>query len=533
MTRLLMRFFRGFRLLGDILLTLGGGHRERLNRWGVDRNYYVGLGFSLLLSATIGSVSLTVAAHIIWGLTDAPLAIVGLVYFVLILGFDRWLVSDSTSGFSPSRYHHHWSRAFGWVGHLLIEVMKVLPRVVIASLTSLLFAEILLLTIFGNEIGEQLKVNQLVASSDYKAKVSELAKSLSEPQQKVIEEAITRKGTLQADLVAATAAVAAAETARQSGLRDLSAAGVSVACWDYTVNRLDANGRFYPVRIQGCPQQVELLNLAYENAIRPYGNLNQETVEAKKAEIDSEATVRAAREYVQSGAKIEAENQLNSSAPQTLDNSGLLLRMKALEQLTTPSPDNCVNAARPSTGTASGVQPGEGATNGSEPCHVYYSSSAALQKDLWRWVIFAFEISAVILKLVRSVTKKTGHAAFMSALDDEAHTEASIRKARSKSRLHHETVRAEEEAILAINDAVTEKEIHLRANARARERYRLRVMLDRFHKANRADPKQSESKLPDVEEALNEAFEGSDRSDAPPEEPMAKKVIRDDDYLLR
>ncbi|MHC6229946.1 DUF4407 domain-containing protein [Arthrobacter sp. MMS24-T111] len=537
MSRFHTRFLGGFHLLGDLLLTLAGGNRARLNRWGVDRNYYVGLGFSLLLSATIGSVSLTVAANIIWGLTDGPLAVVGLVYFVLILGFDRWLVSDATSGFSPTQYSNYWSRSFGWVGNFLIETLKILPRVIIASLTSLLFAEILLLTIFGTEIHEQMKVDQLAASADYTSKVSALANSLAAPQQKVIDEAEKRKETLQSDLVAATAAVAAAETTRQSGLRDLAAAGVSVACWDYTVNRFDAAGRLYPVRIQGCPQQVELLNEAYDNAVRPYKDLNQQSVDTKKSDIDNEAGVRAARDYVQSGAKTEAENQLKSTAPQTLEDAGLLLRMKALEQLTTPSPANCVNPTVSSTSTATppstGTQQAEASPNAIEPCHVYYSASAALQKDLWRWVIFAFEISAVVLKLVRSITKKTGHAAFMSAVDDEAHAEALIRRARSKSRLHHESVRAEEEALLAINDAVTEKEIHLRANARARERYRLRAMLDRFHRADRPDPKQSASKLPDVEDALNEAFENSDVSEAPREEPVAKKVIRDDDYLLR
>ncbi|UVJ38056.1 DUF4407 domain-containing protein [Arthrobacter sp. CJ23] len=495
------------------------------------------MGSALLLSAAIGTLSVTSASAIIWDLPWFALAAVGGVYFFLILGFERWLVTDPRAGFHATASDGAFTMVSRWAGHLIVELIKIAPRLIISIITSLLFAEILLLTVFAAEIQEQLKINQVAEEGRWNTKVDELTNKLSSDSKATIQSADDRKVKLQDSFNNATTAIKAATQQRDASIGQAAALGATTTCYPFTYTWYDLAGVARQGWDEGCPPEVKAANSAYENAIGPYLNLSQASVDSAKRAIDTEEAVIKARAYVAGGARDEAKQVLHDSFPDVLGSPGLLLRMGALDQLTLPPAPGChaspsSTASSPASGPVENATPAPGSALGgtTNECNPYYSDGAARQSQLWRWMIFAFEVAPVVLKFVRAILPRTGYADMMSAVDDRAHSWAQIVRNRDRWRRKGEDRRAKAEMRMAVEDALTEAEIHVRANARARERFRLRTMFDRFNAANRPDPAEGDSGLPDLVDLLDTEDQwqpGEKRHD----NSRNARVIDDDSFL--
>src|ERR1700728_876843 len=152
----------------DGLVLLAGANRETLSKCRGERAYFVGMGMSLLLAATISTSSLMEATSIAFdtSILSAAVIVAGVIYFVLLLGVDRWLVSDPTVGFGTERTSAQ-STVVAWIGHLFVEVLRIAPRLAIAVLSSWLFATFLMLAVFNPEIQQQLKKFEVQEQAQY------------------------------------------------------------------------------------------------------------------------------------------------------------------------------------------------------------------------------------------------------------------------------------------------------------------------------------------------------------------------------
>src|SRR3954452_8810056 len=131
----------GRRALTDLLLTVSGASRDVLRDAPKERTKQVAMGAVLCSTAAIAAVSAAYALHIALHLPVVFAVLGGLVWGLVILNLDRWLVVSTP-------------RLRTKVGTLLMAV----PRVLLAVLIGAVISTPLTLAVFSAEIDAEVKV---------------------------------------------------------------------------------------------------------------------------------------------------------------------------------------------------------------------------------------------------------------------------------------------------------------------------------------------------------------------------------------
>jgi hypothetical protein len=459
---------RGSRL-GNTLITVAGADRTELDGRSVDRSYYIGMGSALLLAATISAVAMTTATSIAFGvrIDSPPLIIAGLVYFGLILGLDRWLVSDQTTGF-VNETHSTVSVAVAWFRHFMVELLKIAPRIFLAFLSSLLFANFLMLAIFDHEIQQQLNKMQQQRLAQYDQQITAVANNIKNQADGVISQAQTAEQRTQEEFNTDQQVLHQAYKTEQRSLTTLHKQGINCTEQATFVVETNPNTGLKQTVFTGdtlvCPPQITAVISTYNGIVADYPQ-TQAGVDQKKAQIARQYGVRAQRQIIKN-ATAAAQKQMKPYTPKKAD--GLLARIQALQLLTTKPAGTC-----PPTPSVADL-----ANN--VACTSQYSAYAAgLHITLRLWLL-AFELAPVGLKFINSLLPRRGYAWAMAARDTEKVGKARLKMGKAlleeqtdlATFVRREHARLEEEGAL--------QEYKLRELARNERRLDVRRIRTRF-----------------------------------------------------
>ncbi|WUH93314.1 DUF4407 domain-containing protein [Streptomyces sp. NBC_00433] len=431
--------------LGNALLVVAGVDRETLGRAPVSRAYYVGLGVSIILAATISTAGLLEATSIAFHTPPVPLLVCGTIYFFLLLGLDRWLVSDAKAGFAHNAKRDV-GRVAAWFVHLLVELLKVAPRVAVALLSSWLFAQFLVMAVFAPEVKEELKQIQIQQQSQYDQQVDAAAQDIAAKAQQVITQADKAKKDVQGDFEKSQTALTTAYQQEQNALKTAKSNGLHCSPVARYATRYNSRGQSYRVylgKVTECPSEVDSIFGAYDDARTRNAGPSQSRVNRQKAAIDKQYHVAEHRHEIES-AKAVAQKRLGAYRPASDD--GLLARMHALGLITHKPAGVC--PATPSTADLAG----------NPACVAHYSADAAQMNTRLRYWLLLLEVLPVLFKFVHSLLPRNGYAALMGARDEvnrieaelmvvekEMHKRAEVTKARRLERVRMETEGAVQE----------------------------------------------------------------------------------------
>jgi Domain of unknown function (DUF4407) len=454
-------------VVGDVAIVVAGADRRVLRQYPVDRAYFVGLGLSLVLAATISTTALVIASAVAFGVhgVTAPLVILAAVYFLLILSLDRWLVSDPTAGFPDQAAG---GSGLAWVRHAVIELVKVAPRMIIAFVASTLFANFILLVVFAPEIRAEINVMQVRQDQQFTKQVEAEVAQRTNDAHASLAAAAQEKKAVQDAFDAGTAAIQQAAQARDAALKDAASRGVHCTQQAITQRVTDPKTGLYRIVVTGyrdvCPQEIQDINNTYDQVAQRFPQTQAE-VNQQMAAIDSKYGVAALQAYVSAGAEKQVQQDWSGQRPALGD--GLLVRMAALDELTTPP-----------RGTCSPSDPSAPA------CTSRYSARAAsLQDDLRYWIL-ALEMAPIVVKLVMSILPRRGYASLMAARDEEAKNRARIRMdgLAIEHRLAIEQKLREER--VAVDELVLLEEVQKREVTRLRRQWGLQRMRSQLARAD-------------------------------------------------
>ena len=172
--------------ISEHLLTVAGANREVLREAPKERGKQVAMGAVLLSTAGLAVVSASYALHIALHLW-VPVAVVGgLVWGLVILNLDRWLVVSSP------RLKRWWS-----------TLAMALPRVVLAVLIGAVVSTPLTLAVFSAEIATEVEVMAAEAEDEFNQRMQTDSRTvdLQDKQARIAElEADLADGVTQADV---------------------------------------------------------------------------------------------------------------------------------------------------------------------------------------------------------------------------------------------------------------------------------------------------------------------------------------------
>jgi hypothetical protein len=392
--------------LGNALITIAGADKTELGSRSVDRSYYIGMGSALLLTATISSLSMTEATSIAFGvrLGSPPLVVAGLVYFGLILGLDRWLVSDQTTGFTNEGPRKA-PVAVAWFRHFVVELLKIAPRIAVAFLSSLLFANFLMLAVFDHEIQQQLGRIQQQRIAQYNQQVKAVADDIKSQANGIINGAQAAERQVQNQYNNDQKVIRQAYKTEQSNLA--AAAKQGLHCTEQPTYAVETNPNTslkYNVltgEVEVCPPQITGITNAYNALVAKYPQ-TQADVDSDKNKIANRYGVPEQERKIKN-ANAVAQKQMKPNYPRKAD--GLLARMQALQLLTTKPASTC-----PPTPTQADL-----ANN--VACTSQYSADAAVLHFQFRlWLLF-LEILPVVMKFINALLPRRGYAWAMAARD--------------------------------------------------------------------------------------------------------------------
>ncbi|WP_336031176.1 DUF4407 domain-containing protein [Geodermatophilus sp. FMUSA9-8] len=179
--------------LSEHLLTVAGANREVLREAPKERGKQVAMGAVLLSTAGLAVVSASYALHIALDLW-VPVAVAGgLVWGLVILNLDRWLVVSSP------RLKRWWS-----------TLAMALPRVVLAVLIGAVVSTPLTLAVFSAEIATEVEVMAAEAEDEFNQRMQADSRTvdLRDKQARIAElEADLADGVTQDDVNEAPAVV--------------------------------------------------------------------------------------------------------------------------------------------------------------------------------------------------------------------------------------------------------------------------------------------------------------------------------------
>jgi hypothetical protein len=456
------------RWLGDALITIGGADKTALRPRSPDRGYFIGVGSGLLFTATLSALSMTLASSIAFGVPfgSAWLNVLGVAWFALILGLDRWLVSDPVGGFVKPVAGTA-SVVGAWLGHAVVELFKISPRILIALISSVLFARFVLLAVYDHEIQAQLIKLQVQQQDQFQQQVDAYAQNIKDQASNVIGQANAAEKKVQDQYDYGQKQIAGAYKALVTGTATANKNGIY--CYQvptYTVATNPNTGLQYNLQTgsyEQCPPPISGYQANYAAMQQQYPETQQQITNAK-TKIANQYGVPAAVNAIKTAAA-RAKAALTSSAPTKLD--GLLAREHALQLLTNKPAGTC-----PQPPTAADI-----ATN--DACISLYSPGAAAEMKIFQYFLLAFEMMPVLMKLINSLTKRRAYAWEMAAREESRRQNAQelIGKAKKRAEtnlaayVHRERVRLEEMGAL--------EEYRLREVARQRRRLGLRRIRSR------------------------------------------------------
>jgi len=402
--------------LGNALITLAGADKTVLTTWSADRAYFVGLGGSLLLSSLIASVSVTAAVSIAFGvpMDSWPLILLGVAWYGLFILFDRWLVSgDQTAGFA--RPEGGLARAVSaWIGHFFVELFRISPRLVLAGLSSLLFANFIALAVFNPEIQQELTRMNSQQVQQWNQWVSADEKSIVAQAKSVISEATTEENSVQQKYSREQGNIAAAYTSEQKAITQANRAGLYCTEEPYYNLATNANGSTYQTLggySQVCPPQIVTAEDNYATVVKNNPMTPAQVTSAQNA-IASRLNVAGAQANIKN-AQSSATSQMTPYYPKRAD--GIMARMQALQLLTVPPASPCPN---PPTVNDLARNPA---------CTANYSTQGSTIHTELRWWLLLLEVAPVLFKFFNSVLPRRGYAWTMADRDAELRLEAQSR----------------------------------------------------------------------------------------------------------
>lgn len=518
---------RRFRFrLTDPLVVLAGADRRVLRKWSVDRSYFVGMGVALLLAATISTVSLMEATSIAFHakFRSTPVIVAGCIYFVLLLGVDRWLVSDPTAGFATDSTHAA-AATFGWFRHAITETFRVAPRLLIAVVSSWLFAIFILLAVFNPEIQQQLKKIGVQQQAEYTLAVQAQANTTISDAQQIIDNANNAIGSLRTNFNSQQRTELRLVAEKQAAIQKLEAKGFYCYSQPIYATETNAQGQLITVLVryqEVCPPPIQQVLNTYNPQIAKY----KQTPAALNRQIN---TVNKnygvpGQERIIKNAKKRTEHLLATYKPAPVD--GLLDRMKALGLLTTAPAGAC-----PATPTTADL------ANDAACVSEYSPNAASLHTWLRLWLL-GFELLPIVLKYVNSLLPRRAYASMMAAKDEKGRSEARARI----SELHiNERTRlaiAERVAHVKVEEEGALREFYLRELAKLEGRMGIRNIGARVAAAIKgADPWSGRGQANDKPAIEGPAIEGTVLPLGYPIDPDNKnsdpgrRVIESEDFL--
>jgi hypothetical protein len=124
-------------MLGKLLITIAGARREILDACPTERVKFVSLGWAILITSGIATVSMWFALDNALGLNPVVALPLALLWGLVIMGIDRWLITSI-----PPRGSRRW--------------VVALPRLLLALLLGSIISTPIVLRIFQTEIDNQI-----------------------------------------------------------------------------------------------------------------------------------------------------------------------------------------------------------------------------------------------------------------------------------------------------------------------------------------------------------------------------------------
>ena len=312
--------------MGRFLIWLSGARRQILDECPTERPKYVGIGASILITATMAAVSLAFALVTalrvnLW--RALPFAI---AWGLAILSLDRlFVVSLSRDGEWPA------------------QLLRATPRFLLALLLGLVISTPFVLQIFRPEIEHEITILHTQAENAYLAgaRNSHLQQQIKQDQDQV-NRLTTIAGSggppLQSSQLQST--LAQLHQAQAAENRDLG----QWQCQLYGPCRPPGNGGLAKAaqqRYENDAAQVKQLTIT---ANAEHKQLSQNIARAQaKNKAGAEEELPTARKTLQAAQKEQAQ-ELSNFTTQNENNGGLLIRLQALDAIT--SHDLTLNAAR-------------------------------------------------------------------------------------------------------------------------------------------------------------------------------------------
>jgi len=304
--------------LSDFFVALSGARPEILARCPTERNKFVSLGWAILITCTMATVSMWFALTSVLGINPVGAFPVALIWGLVIMGIDRWLVISM-----PAEGRR--------------KLVVALPRLLLALLLGSLISTPIVLRIFQSEINNQVSIikENNAATFDASQQKSSVQATVTKWQNSVNNlQLVIDSGGQQAINPATDPTVV--------GLTSQLKAEQATAATDYKAWQCQLYGGC------GAPKGSGPLAAAsktrYENDEAQITNLNTE-IQTRETQLKNTNASSASTRLAQAKAALpNAQSQLttaqnvetgltNSFDTTNSATNGLLIRLKALDQL--------------------------------------------------------------------------------------------------------------------------------------------------------------------------------------------------------
>jgi hypothetical protein len=312
------------------LVALSGARQEILDQCPTERIKFQSLGWAILITSTMATVSMWFALSSALGANPFLALPVALIWGLIIMGIDRWLVTSI-----PNTGSRRWALA--------------IPRLLLAVLLGSVISTPLVLRVFQSEINAQISVIKEQRASAYLTTLlhSSVAKSVTTAQYKVtsLQKVIDSAGAVVPN--PASDPIVKSLTKQQNA--ELGLEQKYYQQWQCQLY----GGPSCPAKGNGVLAQAS--ELAYHKAVAQVASLGLQIQARDKAVTAKSAAADQLRLAQARSALPDAEQQLTiaqqrlNGLRQNFDTTnksadGLLLRLQALSDLT--GHDSTLGAAR-------------------------------------------------------------------------------------------------------------------------------------------------------------------------------------------
>ena len=308
-------------MLGKLLITIAGAHEEILRVCPTERVKFQSLGWAVLITSGIATVSMWFALANALGLHPALALPLALLWGLVIMGIDRWMITSIPP---------HGSRR--WV--------IALPRVLLAILLGTIISTPIVLRIFQPEINNEIaqlntqRTNSYLASQQH----SQITAKVNYWQTQVTNEQNVINSRGQAPLSFSADPQISSLTKQLDNWVGLEQKYYNQ--WQCQLYGIAPNGlRCKP----GNGPLAQNIHQSYEQARQQIATINSE-ITARKNALSSNSTAAAATRLQEAQkalptAQEELQNyqtqqdNLRNQYESTLPRNGLLIRLQALDAL--------------------------------------------------------------------------------------------------------------------------------------------------------------------------------------------------------